>query len=390
MSRDAAPASGSEDKTAQTIKFALGLTHACNMGCRYCYAGRSSKPDISLPVLRQAIQFFWNQSKEGDLLEIGFFGGEPLLRPDLIRHAVTMVNEQQQSSPRRVTYQLTTNGTLLNNAMLDLIQEEEIAVCVSLDGPPDIQDFNRPLRNGQGSSQLVMEHVRLALQRLEYLQVNTVYGPDTLHQLPETLLFLQELGVSSIHFNPNIRADWATVQREAIAEVFHHLADLYIQSYARGEEVGVNLLDSKILLYLKQGYTPADRCGMGRTEWAIAPSGNVYPCERLIGNDDNPALQLGHVQGSVRTLPCPGSLTPPHRTQKAPTAPNCAQCPVQNYCMHWCGCTNFHLTGNAELPAPIICALERAALKAASHALNTLSEPENPLFVRHFMAFIQP
>lgn len=370
-------------------KFSLGLTHACNLGCRYCYSGRTTKPDMTPDTLGRALDFVWNLTKVGDSLEIGFFGGEPLLRPDLIRQTLTQVKERQTLAPRQVSYQLTTNGTLLNEAMLDLVETGDISVCVSLDGPPKIQDLNRPFRNGQGSSQIVIGHLRLALQRLDSVQVNAVYGPETLQQLPETYLFLQEIGVKSIHLNPDIRADWTALNQATIEAVFHQIAESYIQNFRQNKEGGLNLLDSKILLYLKKGYTQNDRCGMGLTEWAVAASGTVYPCERLIGEDNDPSLQLGNVHHEVRALVCPGSLTPKIKDVLA-VAPDCKQCKVQDYCMHWCGCTNFHLTGKADLPGPVICALEKSALKAAHYALETLSAEKNSFFASHIMAFIQP
>jgi uncharacterized protein len=46
------------------------------------------------------------------------------------------------------------------------------------------------------------------------------------------------------------------------------------------------LIDGAIAVILRGGYKPLERCRMGAGEYAFGPSGNIYPCERLIGSDD--------------------------------------------------------------------------------------------------------
>ncbi|MBF0181362.1 MAG: radical SAM protein [Magnetococcales bacterium] len=371
-------------------KFTLSVTHGCNMACRYCYAGKADKPDMSVATMERAIDFAWHLTSDGDPFELGFFGGEPLLKPDLLRHAIQRVRLRNRVAPRQVRYQVTTNGVCLDDALLDWIRTEEISLCISLDGPPAIQNANRPLRNGQPSSAILLRNLELALRKLPRVQVNAVFGPKTLERLPDTVAYLHGLGVRSLHLNPDIQAEWPVDVLGKADAVLGQLTDQYISYFKNDQPMAVNLLDIKIVLYMKGGFSTADRCGMGRTEWAIAPSGNVYPCERLIGRDDDPALQLGNVHGEVRTLACPGALGRA-REPRPTVAPQmeCRSCPVRDHCMHWCGCTNYHQTGDVELPGQVICALEKASLRAASHALTTLTNEKNQNFINHFMQYLQ-
>ena len=45
----------------------------------------------------------------------------------------------------------------------------------------------------------------------------------------------------------------------------------------------------------KEGYAACDKCGFGLDEVAVAASGNLYPCERIVGDDTNTELCLGTV-----------------------------------------------------------------------------------------------
>ena len=79
------------------------------------------------------------------------------------------------------------------------------------------------------------------------------------------------------------------------------IATHYIQCYERGQEVALNLIDSKLMLFLKDGYGAEDRCGMGDTEWGFAPSGNIYPCERFVGEDDDLSMCIGNIHTGFET-----------------------------------------------------------------------------------------
>ena len=47
---------------------------------------------------------------------------------------------------------MTTNGTLLNQDRINFLKENEIYLLLSCDGPPEVQDYNRPCRDGSNSS----------------------------------------------------------------------------------------------------------------------------------------------------------------------------------------------------------------------------------------------
>jgi len=168
------------------------------------------------------------------------------------------------------------------------------------------------------------------------------------------------------------------------APVYQEVARLYVDAYRRGQEVAINLIDGKIILFLKGGYTEADTCGMGKWQWAFAPSGNIYPCERFIGEDDDPRFQLGNLETGMDER---------RRIWITRLAGNrnlaCLECELRPYCMNWCGCTNYYTTGRVDVAGPVLCASERAAIHAARGVLSTLSQEENALFMTHILHYFQ-
>ncbi len=67
---------------------------------------------------------------------IVFFGGEPLLNFPLIKKIDSYLNEKKISAK----YTTVTNGTLINNEIRNFINEKFLNLCISLDGPKDLND----------------------------------------------------------------------------------------------------------------------------------------------------------------------------------------------------------------------------------------------------------
>lgn len=364
------------------MKVTLSLTHNCNLACRYCYAGRKHAADMSLETAQKIVDFALDLPANNRPLQFNFFGGEPFLKLDLMRDVAAYMRERAAVVGREVSLGVTTNGTLLDQAALEFVTKYNVDLCISLDGTREQHDKNRVYPDGRGSHADVVRNLSAALTELASVQVNAVFGPETLAALPDAVDFLIDLDIPAIHLNPDIRASWNAAACQALAPALDRVADRYIACYRRGRELAINLIDGKAILFLKGGYGVEDRCGMGETEWGFAPSGNIYACERFIGQDDDPTFCLGNIHTGLNL----------HRrcalaAMRGNRNPECANCSVGPYCMNWCGCTNFHMTGFSNLAGPALCAGERAAIGAARRVFVTLAE--NDLFLDHLMRYLQ-
>jgi uncharacterized protein len=166
--------------------------------------------------------------------------------------------------------------------------------------------------------------------------------------------------------------------RESYAEV----SSLYRAYHLSGDPARVNFIDAKIAVILNGGYAPNERCSMGRREFAFGPEGNIYPCERLAGDCLSDAHRMGNLYTGLIELDvgCPSNLIcGVERPLDAPTP--CQDCSVQNFCMHWCGCSNFFSTGSYDRPGAFLCASEKEALKQAKMIIQDLVEEIGPDFI---------
>ncbi|MEJ2692296.1 MAG: radical SAM protein [Candidatus Thiodiazotropha sp.] len=365
------------------MKLTLSLTHRCNLACRYCYAGRSDKPDMPLPTAKRSIDEALRTLRVGEKLELALFGGEPLLRFDLVREITDYAEKCTSAAGVSLSVGITTNGTLVSPAVLDYVGEHGISLCFSLDGPPEVHDRNRLFQNGLGSFAQVRHGLEQALVRPGLVEVNAVFGPETLSELPRTFRFLTGLGVRAIHFSPDITAIWTPGTHSRFAAIYMEIAEHYLDCFRRGIELALNLFDSKALLFIRGGYVSSDRCSMGGREWAVAPSGNLYPCERFIGDDDNPNFRLGNIHTGFQQTRCSSM-----RARQGNHRVECLGCRQKDYCMSWCACTNYHLSGRSDMPAPVLCAMEKAAIGAAQYVFESLVNGDNECYVDHMFHYL--
>ena len=142
----------------------LCITENCNLRCRYCvYSGsykgyRGHSPiHMSEPTALKALSFFLRHSGLEPAGHVSFYGGEPLLHFDLVRTCVAYCNSAHNG--KKIQFNLTTNGTLLNDSTMDFLVAHDFGVRVSLDGPAAIHDANRIFRNGAGTHQRVMANL---------------------------------------------------------------------------------------------------------------------------------------------------------------------------------------------------------------------------------------
>ncbi len=360
------------------MKISLSLTHDCNLRCKYCYAGEKFHKTMELTTAKKIIDFAVMVALKNEPIDFSFFGGEPLLCMTLIKKIIAYIQTKNILNP--ISYSITSNGTLINDEIIDFIIEHDITLSISIDGSASVHNKNRVDINGKGTLETVLKNIKKVSNRVRFFQVNAVYGSETIEELDKTFSFLVENGIRNIHLNPNITEEWNLSSFPKITKAYEDLAEKYIQLYNNHEEVALNLIDNKIILFLKGGYEERDKCKMGDKEFGFAPSGNVYPCERLIGDDTNQDLCLGNIHTGIHSLRrCGIAKKQTNRNEE------CISCPVQKYCMNWCGCTNYNMTGHSDKVGAMLCHSERAVITVAKKVFTVLQN--NETYLKHFLNY---
>lgn len=347
------------------MKYTLAITRKCDLACGYCYIGKHDAV-MQVSTAKQIVDFIFKYTPDNEKIDIGFFGGEPLLEFDLLAEITDIIQSHRSFDAHRTVLSVATNGTIFSGTIADFLKEHDIVACISCDGPPFIHDASRRFKDGSGSSHIVERNIKRYLEMFPLLPVNAVYSPENYRYLPDVVDYLSSLGVRNIYLNPNISARWTEESAGGLPAVYGAIGSKYMEFYRHGTPRFINLIDNKIAVILRGGYNPLEKCRMGHGEFAFAPSGNIYPCERLIGKDDGNVHCLGNInEGYI-----------PGKRCGSPSAVNreCGTCGVKDYCMNWCGCTNYFSTGRYDAVGPFMCASEKAAIGAAFHVLREMRD----------------
>lgn len=356
----------------------LITTSDCNLRCKYCFANAGDScytmtERIAFAAVRRAVS-----NARGKRLAIAFFGGEPSLTPDLIKSVVEYTDEQAaRSDIKDVVFTITTNG-LLSQDLLKFIIGHRFVVTLSADGPPFIQDYQRPLKSGGKSSLLCERTIRaLAANGLDFKVRATVTDFSVKH-LAETVAWLQDIGGTQLHVEPLSiagRAALATrgeaLQRPEAEEFAVHLQAAII----RGNELGVGIISSSYMNLLDP---PQEFCdGNVQNRFAVTYGGDVTSCvevqdkchpifpQFIVGRYDLHQDELVTIK-ERRDRACIVSIESNQST--------CYDCFAQRICAGGCPVRNFHVTGDSARVDPYRCELIRRMVPFVFGLLDDSSE----------------
>lgn len=360
------------------MNLALVLNHQCNLRCRYCYTGRKLDRPMSLATARRAVDFGLAHAGE-DTLVLSFFGGEPMLEIALMETVASYAREQASRRSTPVSFSISTNGTLLDDRRLRFLRDFAVHVQVSVDGVADAQDRARPFADGTGSAAVVDRNVRRLQTEGLLHQIVAVMTPETSTSLAESLGYLASLGVDELYFAPNYLGDWSDAACDTFERELRRLTDAYAGLFRAGRMRRVDPLYGKIVSHLILGQQAPRRCGFGRKELAVAPSGNLYPCDRVVGEDTREELRLGHVESGLDDARAQAL-----QERRASADPECATCDLGARCSSWCGCAQLETTGQLGTVSPLFCWFERLFIAEADRLANMLYAEQNPTFLREF------
>lgn len=262
------------------------LSNQCALRCAYCFAApartlTSGRPCLHPEVFAAAAELVGcNCAGKGRAFQLCCHGGgEPTLHWRLLLQLVRISKAiaKRNSVP--------WNGYIATNGVIPLKRAAEMAtifgtVGLSCDGPPDIQDRQRPLSHGGPTSFWVLRTADAVKGAGARLRVRATITPETLSRQTEILEYLvTELGADSITFEPvydlgsRRRHDvdpeeWAAQFMRARQEALRHNVELEFSGFRPEEQHG-------------------PYCNTLRQSLHLTPDGRATNCF-LVVNGDHP------------------------------------------------------------------------------------------------------
>jgi sulfatase maturation enzyme AslB (radical SAM superfamily) len=212
-SRDAVDAmddTSREEFSAECLT--LYVNNQCNLRCRYCY----SMPDLkanetpSEEGVRSAARLVAGMcaARKRPFAVAFHGGGEPAMHPKQVDRFFGIAREEAQRFKLQLQTYIATNGAVSEKTAHWLASRFDL-VGVSCDGPPDIQDRNRPGRSGKALSKRVERTMSILNRHGRPFHVRVTISRETVDRQMEIVSYLAdryapaEIRIEPAYINPS-------------------------------------------------------------------------------------------------------------------------------------------------------------------------------------------
>jgi sulfatase maturation enzyme AslB (radical SAM superfamily) len=244
------------------------VTDNCNYNCTYCIQ-KKEKKTINNNTIETAVDFFYPFFKADKKVSIAFYGGEPLLAYEQIKHATMLVQEKNKTGNKKIEFSLTTNGSLLTDEMLDFFNRNQFSLMLSFDGLA--QDIGR--KKGTLEQMVkVMKQVQ-AHPGINF-EINSVFTPQTIPKFSESLRFIIEQEGPDINFDLSNTEEWSSADKVILQKELDQLVDFLVLYYKKTGKIPVKNFQAPI----PGPGSKIFRCSAGSEQMTVTPEGKVWGC----------------------------------------------------------------------------------------------------------------
>lgn len=327
---------------------------------------------MDLSTATKAVDFINNQTFEKEEIGLSFYGGEPLLQRTLIYD--TIIYSRMKYPEKKFTYNLTTNGMLLDEEFCWFAKEFNVLIAVSIDGTEEAHDKHRVDLGNNGSYERVMEKAKMLLEVNPSTPVMMTVNPDTAPMLEASVRHLYEEGFRYILCTLNYKADWNDEDLKKLEHEYNKLADLYYEMTMKEEKFYFSPFDVKIASHIFHKDTDRENCILGKKHISVSTSGHIYPCIQFVDDD---RYLIGHVETGFDEV----KREELSRLSQQPKE-ICDGCAVKHRCRHYCACLNMASTGDINQVSPLQCEHERMLIEIADSVARKLYKKKNAMFIQ--------
>lgn len=263
-------------------------TSVCNLRCKYCHIidtwAAYGNHHMSLETAEAGINKFLEHSSiargatSSCQREIMFYGGEPLLSPDVVKHAISYIRKVDNAC--RIT--MFTNATNITPDMAAFLAENDVFVIVSMDGPAEVHNQMRCYIDGKGSFEDTARGYDICKDAGCRLGISMVLGRHNIPGLKSVVEYLinrfepVDLGFSTLHLHEN-GGNPAMVDVELLTQ---EMIDTF--KFIREKGVYAEHLFRRIRPFVEQQIRLKD-CPSCGGKFLVAPDRSIGFCEAFLG-----------------------------------------------------------------------------------------------------------
>lgn len=346
----------------------------CNLDCPYCYVDKS-QVRMSQENMQATIDMLseWAR-RHGGFFHIGFLGGEPFLRFPALRY---VTDELEARSGRRISFTVTTNGTVLTDEIVEWVRSREIRLIVSCDGGEAAMQGRPYKRSGLGSYEKVAASIRKLSEESVPFLVQMTITPMNCGALSHNLLHVVGLGARQVIFGLASSDSWTPDQRADLAREMARVFEWYKQIYRDGKDVFLKFVQDEVTGYLirRQQAGSEVACGMLNNVVAVSCAGGIYPCQSMVNFEDQ---RVGHVAEGLDAARIRSAVLP-----VVDEMPRCNDCALRHYCRK-CVALNRAWSPDILINPDVACTAGMTSAVLCEEFATTLLAEKNERFLHDF------
>jgi uncharacterized protein len=143
-------------------------------------------------------------------------------------------------------------------------------ISISMDGPPDVHNRNRPGKTGWNSAEIVERNILTLIHEGSRPAVRCTVVPQDFERLPNLIAYISQLGVKTISVEPAYRHQPADCTVSAAASFVRH----FLLAKDEAAKISCEVQTSCCRLHELHG----PYCDILRNTLLVSPDGVCYPC----------------------------------------------------------------------------------------------------------------
>lgn len=355
----------------------LDLTVECNLRCVYCFKEKWNE-HMEERVAFDTMIWFLHASGPATDLRVNFMGGEPMLRFKMIQRLVPFAKRRAWQMGKNIHFGITTNGTLITDAVVKFWKKWGMGFHTSIDGTPEIQNRNRPTTGGRGSAHLVEKAVPKILDYRPETCARATVTPESVHSLVDSYRYFRKLGYTDIALVPGCPTSWDEESITVFEQQYTEAMELAAEEIRKGVFIDFKGL-GEYAEAQQNGRSPVT-CGAGRGLLLVDIHGDIWPCHRW-NKQTQASWRIGSIYEQFNDANR-AILDVPDQTVHLEQ--DCPSCIANQVCSGGCPAENLEETGSVYRRSINACELTRAVVRTAKKVHDQLVAEENETFLKIF------
>jgi His-Xaa-Ser system radical SAM maturase HxsB len=324
-------------------------TLRCDHSCQYCQVSRQSEDkaafDMTPEIADRSLDLVFRSPSKA--VKIEFQGGEPLLNFDLIKYIVGKARPRAVAEGRDLQVVIATTLSLATTEILEYCRDNDILLSVSLDGPHDLHNKNRP-RPGKDSHQRFIAGLQAAREIVGFDRVSALMTTTqaSLSRVTDIIDEYVALGFNGIFLRALSPYGFAVKTKSYAA----YDTEEWLKFYKDGlkyiielNRSGIHFIEHYTTLVLQKMFTATDPgfvdltnpAGIGIAAVVFNYDGSVYASDesRMLAEMKDQTFRLGSVlENTYEELFLNETLLSTLEESFTLSAPMCSECAFEPFC----------------------------------------------------------